>query len=451
MKIIVVGCGKVGYTLAETLSTEGHAVAAIDNNDDAISRLSALDVSAVKGNGSSYRTLLDAGVKDCDILIAVTNRDEVNLLCCLIAKKAGNCRTVARVRNPEYYQEIDFIKDELGLALAINPELAAANYIYHLIRCPSAIELNTFAKGRVHMPTLVIPEHSSWDGKNLIQLSGECHFPLLVAIVESQDKVIIPDGRTVLHQGDCISFIVPSEHMGDTFRRVGIQARPIRHVMIIGGGTVAYYLARRLIQSRIHVTIIESRRERCEELSELLPKASIIFGNASNEQLLLEEGIENTDAVVSLTNFDEENIMLALYANQVNPHAKLITKVNKANFNSVINQIPVGSVISPMHLTAETILHYARALRPSPDSDVEAVHMLADNQVEALAFRLKEQSIVTNQTLSSMRIRKGVLIGIIIRNKQIIVPAGQDCLMPGDFVIVVTTLKGIDSIDKILE
>ena len=145
MKIIIVGCGKVGYTLAETLSNEGHAVAAIDNNDDAISRLSALDVSAVKGNGSSYRTLLDAGVKDCDILIAVTNRDEVNLLCCLIAKKAGNCRTVARVRNPEYYQEIDFIKDELGLALAINPELAAANYIYHLIRCPSAIELNTFA------------------------------------------------------------------------------------------------------------------------------------------------------------------------------------------------------------------------------------------------------------------------------------------------------------------
>lgn len=450
MKIIIVGCGKVGFSLAETLSTEGHAVSAIDVNDDALARLSTLDLIAIKGNGSSYRTLQEAGVKDCDILIAVTNRDEVNLLCCLIAKKAGNCRTVARVRNPEYYQEIGFIKDELGLALAINPELAAANYIYHLIRCPSAIELNIFAKGRVHMPSLVIPEGSAWDGKNLIEISGETPSPLLIAIVESHGKVIIPDGRTVLHAGDRISMVVPSESMSDIFHRVGIHARPIKHVMIIGGGTVAYYLARRLIQSRIRVTIIENRRERCEELSELLPKANIILGNASNEQLLLEEGIETTDAFVSLTNFDEENIMLALYADRIS-HAKLITKINKANFNSVINQIPVGSVISPMHLTAETILHYARALRPSPDSDVEAVHMLADNQVEALAFRIKEQSSVTNQTLSSLRIRRGVLIGIIIRNKQVIVPSGQDCLMPGDFVIVITTLKGIDSIKKILE
>lgn len=450
MKIIIVGCGKVGYTLAETLSAEGHSVSAVDSNDEVISRMSALDVITIKGNGSSYRTLLDAGVKDCDILIAVTNRDEVNMLCCLIAKKAGNCRTIARVRNPEYYQEIDFIKDELGLSLAINPELAAGNYIYHLIRCPSAIDLNTFAKGRVHMPSLVIPEGSPWDGKNLIQISSERATPLLVAMVESGQKVIIPDGNTVLRAGDRISLVVPAEQMTDTFHRIGIQSKPIKHVMIMGGGTVAYYLARRLIQSRIHVTIIENRRERCNELSELLPKANIIYGDASNEQLLLEEGLETTDAFVSLTNFDEENIMLALYANRMS-HAKLITKVNKTNFNCVINQIPVGSVISPKHLTAETILHYARALRPSPDSDVEAVYMLADNQVEAMGFRIKDQSSVTNQTLNDMRIRKGVLIGAIIREKKVIVPSGQDCLMPGDFVIIVTTLRGIDSIKGILE
>ena len=450
MKIIIVGCGKVGYTLAETLSAEGHAVSAVDSNDEVISRMSALDVITIKGNGSSYRTLLDAGVKDCDILIAVTNRDEVNMLCCLIAKKAGNCRTIARVRNPEYYQEIDFIKDELGLSLAINPELAAGNYIDHLIRCPSAIDLNTFAKGRVHMPSLVIPEGSPWDGKNLIQISSERSTPLLVAMVESGQKVIIPDGNTVLRAGDRISLVVPAEQMTDTFHRIGIQSKPIKHVMIMGGGTVAYYLARRLIQSRIHVTIIENRRERCNELSELLPKANIIYGDASNEHLLLEEGLETTDAFVSLTNFDEENIMLALYANRMS-HAKLITKVNKTNFNCVINQIPVGSVISPKHLTAETILHYARALRPSPDSDVEAVYMLADNQVEAMGFRIKDQSSVTNQTLNDMRIRKGVLIGAIIRETKVIVPSGQDCLMPGDFVIIVTTLRGIDSIKGILE
>jgi trk system potassium uptake protein TrkA len=450
MNIIIVGCGKVGYTLAETLSEENHNVSVVDVNEEPLSRLSALDVSVIKGNGSSYRALQEAGVRDCDILIAVTNRDEVNMLCCLIAKKTGNCRTIARVRDPEYYEEIDFIKDELGLSLAINPELSAANYIYHLIRCPSAMELNIFAKGRVHMPSLVIPEKSPWDGKNLIQISGDTPYPLLIAMVESNQQLFIPDGKTVLHAGDRISLIMASETMTDTFHRIGIFPKPIKNVMIMGGGTVAYYLARRLIQSHIHVTIIEAKRDRCKELSDLLPKANIIFGNASNEQLLLEEGLEDADAVVSLTNFDEENIMLALYANRMS-HAKLITKVNKTNFNCVINEIPVGSVVSPKHLTAETILHYARAMRNSPDSDVEAVHMLADNRVEAMAFRIKDQSSVTNQTLAKLRIKKGVLIGAIIRDKAVIVPTGQDQLLPGDFVIVVTTLRGIDSIKGILE
>ncbi len=450
MNIIIVGCGKVGYTLAETLSGEGHNLCVVDNSDAALARLTALNVNVVKGNGSVYRVLLNAGVEDCDILIAVTNRDEINLLCCLVARKAGNCRTIARVRNPEYYQEIDFIKDELGLSLAINPELAAATYMYHLIRCPSAIELSTFAKGRVHMFSLVLPNGSDWDGKNLIQISSESSSSLLIAIVESNQQIIIPNGNTVLHSGDRVSIIAPTEAMSETFRRIGVTSRPIKRVMLIGGGTISYYLARRLIQARIHVTIIEQKPDRCAELSDLLPRANIVLGNASNEQLLLEEGLESADAVVSLTNFDEENIMLSLYANRMS-HAKLITKVNKTNFNCVINDIPVGSVVSPKHLTAETILHYARAMRPSPDSDVEAVHRLADNRVEALAFRIKEQSVVTNRTLADLKIRQGVLIGSIIRNKKVIVPSGQDCLLPGDFVIVVTTLKGIDSIKKILE
>lgn len=450
MKIIIVGCGKVGFTLAETLSSEGHDISVVDTNEEALNRLTTLDVSTVRGNGSSFRVLQDAGVQDSDILIAVTNKDEINLLCCLIAKKAGTCRTIARVRNPEYYEEIDFIKDELGLSLAINPELAAANYIYHLIRCPSAIELNSFAKGRVQMMSLVLPAGSPWNEQNLIQISGETTYPLLIPIVESSQKTFIPDGRTVLHSGDRISLIVPSEHTGETFRRIGIRSKPIKNVMIIGGGTVAYYLARRLGQAHIRVTIIEMQKARCEELSDKLPHANIVWGNASSEQLLLEEGLESTDAVVTLTNFDEENIMLALYANRMS-HAKLITKVNMTNFNCVIEDIPVGSVVSPKHLTAETILHYARALRNSADSDVEAVHMLDDNRVEALAFRIKEHSSITDRTLQELRIKKGVLIGGIIRNGSVIVPSGQDYMLPGDFVIVVTTLKGIDSIKGILE
>ena len=450
MNIIIVGCGKVGYTLAETLSVEGHDISVVDSSEEALIRLSALDVSAIRGNGSSYRVLVEAGVNDCDILIAVTDRDEVNMLCCLIAKKAGNCRTIARVRNPDYYQEIDFIKDELGLSLAINPELSAASYIAHLIRCPSAMELNTFARERVHMLSLDLPEDSPWSGKNLIEINNALNHPLLVPIVETGDQVLIPDGRTVLNAGDRISLIVATEYMQATLEAAGIRSKPIKKVIIIGGGTISYYLAQKLLDSRISVTIIESRRDRCVELSDLLPKANIICGNAFDQKLLLEEGLSEADAVVSLTNYDEENIMLSLYANR-NSRAKLITKINKNNFNTVIADIPIGSVVSPKHLTAETILHYARAMRPSADSDVEAVHRLSDSRVEALAFRIKENSAVTGRRLMDMRIKSGVLIGAILRNKELIVPTGQDCLLPDDFVIVVTTRKGIDSIKGILE
>ena len=445
MNIIIVGCGKVGYTLAETLSVEGHDISVVDSSEEALSHLSNLDASAIRGNGSSYRVLQEAGVSECDILIAVTDRDEVNMLCCLIAKKASDCRTIARVRNPEYYQEIDFIKDELGLSLAINPELAAANYISHLIRCPSAMELNTFAKERVHMLSLDLPANSPWLGKNLIQVNGDVAHPFLIPMVESGSEVVIPDGHTVLRPGDRVSLIVAAEHMAATLTAIGIQPKPIKKVLIVGGGTIAYYLARKLIDHKIRVTIIESRLDRCEELSDLLPQANIIHGNAFDEKLLLEEGLPEADAVVSLTNYDEENIMLSLYANR-NSRAKLITKVNKNNFNTVIADIPIGSVVSPKHLTAETILHYARALRPSADSDVEAVHRL-----EALAFRIKDQSAVTGQRLRDMKLKKGVLIGAIIRGQQVIVPSGQDSLLPGDFVIVVTTRRGLDSVKAILE
>ncbi len=449
MDIIIVGCGKVGATLAETLSAENHNVSVLDNSEVALSRLAKLDVGTFRGNGSSYRALLEAGVEHSDMLIAVTNRDEVNMLCCLIARKAGNCRTVARVRSPEYYEEIDFLKDEMGLSLSINPELNAASYIYHLTRCPSALDLNIFAKGRVYMPSLVIPEGSPWDGQNLIAISKSTPMPLLISIVENKTGVIIPDGKTVLHSGDRIYLLVAPEYLDSILRQVGIHTRPIRHVMIVGGGSITYYLASRLLKERVRVTIIEQNRARCEELAEQLPRASIVCGNASDEQLLLEEGLEQTDAFIALTDLDEENILLSLFANRVSS-AKRITKVNNTNFNSVISDIPVGSVFSPKHLTAETILHYARAMRNSTESEVDAVHMLADNRVEALSFRIKGHSAVTNRTLAELPIRKGVLVASIIRDGKVLIPSGSDRLLPEDLVIIVTTHKGVDHIKKIL-
>ena len=450
MNVIIVGAGKVGFTLAETLASERHSITVVDTRSDVLSNLSQLDVITVKGNGGSYRVLREAGIHDCDLLIAVTNQDEVNLLCCLIAKKAADCRTIARVRNPDYYQEVDFIKDELGLSLSINPELSAANDMYQLIRVPSATEINSFAKGKVNMITLPVPNGSPWAGKNLIEISASCKESVLIAMITRDLRAIIPDGRTVLQAGDQISLVVDAKDTLSIFRQLGLTPRPIRSVMIAGGSTVAYYLARRLIQSRIHVSIIEMDRGRCAHLSELLPKANIICGNASSERLLMEEGLAEMDAFVSLTNFDEENIMLSLYANKVS-HAKLITKVNKANFNCIINDIPVGSIISPKNLTAETILRYARALHTSPDCTMDAVYKLADDQAEALSFTLTSESAVTHASLAQLPIRKGILICAILRDGKLIVPSGQDMLLPGDGVIVVTTHKGIDDINRILE
>ena len=450
MQIIIVGCGKVGFTLAQTLSGENHDVSVIDVSEEALSRLSSLDVSVIRGTGSSYRTLMEAGVDECDMLIAVTNRDEVNMLCCVIAKKAGGCRTIARVRSPEYYEEIDFLKDEMGLSLAINPELTAANYIFHLIRCPSALDLNTFDRGRVYMPSLVIPEGSPWDGKNLIEINGSISSPLLISIVDRKQEVLIPDGHTVLHSGDRIYLLVPPEHLNRTLKEIGIRSRPITDVLIVGGGNIAYYLAQLLIRARVHVTIVERNRDRCTQLAEQLPKANVICGDASDEQVLLEEGLPRTDAFVALTDMDEENIMLSLFAHRTGD-AKRIIKVNNTSFISVLSDIPVGSVVSPKNLTAEVILRYARALRSSPDSEVDAVHRLAGGRVEALSFRIKGESAVTGRTLASLPIRRGILVASIVREHEVLIPSGTDMLLPGDFVVIVTTHRGIDNIIKILE
>ncbi len=450
MNIIIVGCGKVGTTLAKTLSQENHNVSVIDNRAEALAQLRNLDVSTFRGNGSSYRTLLEAGVEHSDMLIAVTSRDEVNMLCCLIARKAGHCRTVARVRSPEYYEEIDFLKDEMGLSLSINPELTTANYIYHLTRCPSALDLNIFAKGRVYMPSMVIPQGSPWDGQNLIAINKNTPVPLLISIVENRQGVTIPNGQTVLHAGDRIYLLASPQHINTILQQVGIQTRPIHRVMVIGGGNISYYLAKKLLASKIRVTIVEQNYARCEELSELLPKANIIYGNASNEQLLLEEGMEDTDALVALTDLDEENIMLSLFANRVS-RAKRITKVSNTGFNSVLGEIPVGSVVSPKHLTAETILQYARAMRKTAESEVDSVHMLVDNAVEALSFRIKGRSAVTDRTLAELPIRKGILVGAIIRKNQMIIPSGNDRILPEDLVVIITTHRGVDNIRKILE
>lgn len=451
MKIIITGCGKVGYTLAEQLSEEGHDITVIDQKESKLENVSTnLDVIGVAGNGTSYRVQEEAGVEEADLMIAVTDRDEINLLACLIAKKAGNCQTIARVRNPEYYQEIGFLKEELGLSMVINPELAAAAEIARLIQVPSAMEIDTFAKGKVNLVKFEVPKNCAWDGMVISEISNRFGSDLLICIIERNDQVIIPDGNTYLRGGDKISVIIPPERMNGLFLKLGISHKMIKDVMIAGGSKIAYYLSEQLLKSRIRVKIIELSHERCEELSEHLPEAMIIEGDAASETILNEEGIQNMDAFISLTNFDEENIMLSLFANKVSD-AKLITKINRIAFEGVINEIPIGSIISPKNLTAEYIIRYVRSMQNSMGSNVEAVYRMVHNKVEALEFYVKEDSSVTNVSLAELTLKPNLLICAIVRDGKRITPSGQDMILKGDSVIVVTTHIGLNDIQEIMK
>ena len=452
MNVIIVGCGKVGYTLAQTLDSEGHDITVIDNSAQKLEGLANnIDVQYVLGNGASFQVLREAGVESCDLVIAATSEDEVNMLCCVLARRTGKCRTIARVRNPDYYQDLSYIKDDLGLSMAINPEYSAATACYHLIRTPGAVDLDPFAKGRALMTTTDLPQGSQWVGQRLMDISKKSPIPFLLSMIVRDKSVLIPHGGTVLCDGDRISMLLDMKNMGAMMRELGIPTKTIRSVMIIGGDTMSYYLARKLLDAHIKVTIIEQNRARCIELSDMLPKATVINGNPTDERLLMEEGISTTDAVCSLLKSDVENIMIAVFASK-RSNAKVITRINKATFGGVINELPIGSVITPTSLTAESIIRYVRTMRrPNEDSDIEYVYRLADGQVEAISFRIKDSCRMTGTAIQDLPIKKGVLINAIIRGNQVILPNGQDKIQPGDEVIIVTTQHGFSNLSDIFK
>lgn len=450
MKIIIVGCGKVGYALAEQLNEENHDITMIDTDSDKLEKaLAVLDIQGIEGNGTSFRVQLEAGIKESDLLIAVTGQDEVNLLCCLIAKKAGNCNTVARVRNPEYFVEINYLREMLGLSLAINPEFACAQGIARLIEVPSALDIFTFAKGRINLLKLSVPDDSILHSMTVYEFATKIHSNTLICAIERGHEVVIPDGNTVLQQGDNMYVIIPPKEIHSLLSKIGIKSKPIKSVIIIGGGTTAYYLTKHLESNHVQVKLIEMNRKRCEELSELLPHTLIINGDATDRQLLLEEGIADADAFVSLTNMDEENLVLSLFANKVSD-AKIITKVDKVSFEEVVEELPIGTIACPKNITAKFILQYVRALRNSYGSNVETLYRMLDDKVEALEFIIKQESKVTNTQLMDLNLKKNLLICAIVRNGKVITPSGKDTILNGDTVVIVTTNKGLTDITDIL-
>ena len=451
MQIIIVGCGKVGCTLAEQLQEEDTDITLVDISQEKLTSIcDNVDAMGVLGNGASINVLMEAGVETADILIAVTGSDELNLLCCLIAQKAGHCQTIARVRNPIYSKEIGFIKERLGVTMFINPELAAAQEISRVLRFPSALKIDTFARGRVELVKFKVLPEFHLNGMSISRLKEKFNCDILICAAESPNSVSIPGGDYEIHDGDILSVMAPPKNTASFFKKIGMKTSQVKNTIIIGGGTISYYLSQALLDMKIDVKIIEKDKDKCETLSELLPDATIINGDGTDRSLLMEEGLMQAEAFVTLTNLDEENVFLSLFAKNLS-HAKVVAKVNRLAFDDVIDSLDLGSVIYPKYITADSILQYVRAMQNTIGSNVETLYHILDNQAEALEFSICENCPAAGIPLAELPLKKNLLVGCINRHGSIRIPRGSDTIQPGDTVIIVTTNKGLRDISDILE
>ncbi|MDO4343317.1 MAG: Trk system potassium transporter TrkA [Eubacteriales bacterium] len=450
MQIIIVGCGKVGSTLAEQLSREDNDITVLDTNGDRVEQLvNEFDIMGYIGSGISFEMLVEAGVKKADLLIAVTGSDELNLMCCLIAKKAGNCQTIARVRNPEYTSEVDFLKKELGLAMVINPELAAATEASRVLRLPALIGVEVFAKGKAEILKVRIKAGSPLCDMQVQDIYTKLRSDILVCVVERGEEITIPNGMFTLREKDNIYIVGATKSTIEFFKKVGIEGNPARSIMMVGGGKVSYYLAKLLSATGMDVKILEKDAACCDMLSQKLPNVTIIHGDGTDKALLMEEGLDQVDAFAALTGMDEENVFLSLYAKR-QADVKTLTKINRIAFDEVISSLDLDTVVYPKEITAEFIIRYARALGNSIGSNVESLHRIAGGKVEALEFIIRENSPVVNIPLMNLNLKDDILVACIQRHGKIILPRGNDAMQVDDTVVVVTTRSGLRDIRDIL-
>ena len=451
MQILIVGCGKVGTAIAEQLSTEGHNITAIDEHSDNLQyAVNAFDIRGIVGNGASFSILKDAGVETTDMLLAVTDSDELNMLCCLIGKRAGAKTTVARVRKAVYKQELNYIKSELDINMVINPEEIAAAEAARSLKYPLASKVESFARGRAEMVQMQLAADSPLCGKSLMEIRRTITGNVIFAIVKRGEEVHIPYGSFILQEKDEVSIIAPSKELIHFFKKAGIPTTKVRDAILIGGGQIAFYLARQLLSMGVDVKIFEKEKERCAKLSEVLPEAMIINGDGTDKDMLLEEGLVNTDAFITLTGIDEENIMLSLYAKSISK-AKRITKLTKVSYNEIIDEMEIGTVLYPRLIMAERIIRYVRGIEQSMDSEMETLYRLCDGRVEALEFMIKRDAPVVGVPIQELKLKRGLIIACINHRGDVIVPSGTSTIAAGDTVIVVTRLTGFKDLTDILE
>jgi len=451
MKVFVIGAGKIGRTIIEHTCQEGHVVIVIDTNTEAVEEvINKYDVMGIVGNGASYDIQKSADVDRSSLVIAATSSDETNILSCLIAKKLGAKSTIARVRSYEYMNQINIIKKDLGITMTINPEFESANEIMKIIDFPEAIRVDSFAKGHVDLIELYLSENSPLIGQSLISIYQKYQVKILVCAVQRDEEVFIPTGSFELQPKDKIYITAKRSNLRKFLNKINFIEDKIKSVMIIGGGKMALYLGNELIKNKYQVKIIEQDYKRCEELSQLLPAATIIHGDGSDQNILNEEGMNDTDAVICLTGADEENIIISMYAYKQNVQ-KVITKINRTSLVGLLESISMVSVISPKDIVASNIVSYIRSSNNSRGSNVITLHKLVNNKVEALEFKAKEDKRILNICLKDLKLKSKILIAGIIRDGKVIIPNGNDMILLNDNVIVVTTNQFLDDLNDILE
>ena len=450
MKIVIAGGGKVGSVLCTELSSEINDIILIEKNakklDDLISKN---DISGIVGNGASYDIQLEAGVKTCDIFIAVTPQDEVNIMAAVLAKKLGAKYTIARVRNPEYSYHLEFVRESLGVNLMINPELEAARSMVGIIKFPTILSLQSFAHNKVDLIELEVTPDSILENQALSSFRN-IYGEILVCAIKRGDETIIPSGMDTLHRGDHVYVIGSKRVVRKFYKKVSSDKSRIQSVMIIGGGRITYYLIELLKGHKMDIKVIERQVEVAQNLSDAFPDIEVILGDGTDQEVLEKEGIENYQAFVSLTGVDEENIITSMYASQKKVN-KVITKVNRELLLKIFDTLGMESIITPKRVIANIILRFVRSLSNTSISDVEALYRLADNQAEAIQFKVKSKSKATNIPLTKLDTKPNLLIAYIIRDQKLVFPGGKDVLKENDRIIVITKDKNINDIDDILK
>ena len=452
MRILVVGDGKVGHTIAEHLAREAHDVVIVDRSEEVLKHAEdTLDVLCVRGNGANASTLVEAGAEKTDIIIAATAGDETNMLCCLMAKRLGAKYAIARIRDPEYNQSLTMLQRELGIDMAVNPERATALEISRLLRFPFASNIESFAKGRVEMVEFRAQETDAVVGVPLHQIAHKLRgIPqVLYAAVERGGEVIIPNGNFVIEPGDRVYITADMVSITSFFQFLGKKSLRIKNVMLLGGGRISYYLAKMIVPMGVHVSMTEINEQKALHLSEALPEVNVIYGDGTDQELLEQEGLKQMDAFVALCDRDEENLMTGLFAARQGV-PKVVVKNNRVAYADIISAMGLDSIVSPKAITCQNILRYVRARENATGTKVERLYKLVGGKAEAIEFIARAGDPYIGVPLKNLTMRPGTLVGVIVRKGHVIVPFGNDHIEAGDSVVIIACESGIADLNEVI-